>query len=257
MQGVCFRVLGPFEATVDGRRTGLPRGGQRVLLATLVLNAKEVVPVERLLDHLWGERLPDQPRGALYSCLSRLRTWLDRQRPGAAELLATSSGGYVMEAGPESLDLLRHRELVREAEAAGENGDLAERSAALQAALDLWQEPVLPNVRSDSLQREEVPRLTEEYLRTVERRCEAGLALGENDGVVAELRTLTGRYPFRERLWRLLMLALVRSGRRVEALRAYRQVSSQLRDEFGVDPDLELRRLQVAILRDDRAVIAR
>ncbi|MDL4815557.1 AfsR/SARP family transcriptional regulator [Actinomadura opuntiae] len=256
MDGVGLKVLGPLEAVVDGRRVELPKGGQRVLLAALALNAGQVVPVEHLLDHMWGDRLPDRPRGALYSCVSRLRQWLDRHSPGSAELLTTSSGGYVLELGPGRLDLLRFRALTREAAAAGERGDLAAQSAVLREALALWRGPVLANVRSDTLQQTEVPRLTEEYLRAVERRCEVGLELGEHDGMVGELRALTDRYPFRERFWWQLMLALSRSGRRVEALAAYRKVSSQLRDEFGVDPDLELRRLQMAILRDDHSVLS-
>jgi DNA-binding SARP family transcriptional activator len=256
MNGVGIGVLGPLEAVVDGRRVELPKGGQRVLLASLALNAGRVVPVEQLLEHLWGDRLPDRPRGALYSCVSRLRQWLDRHSPGAAHQLTTSSGGYVLELEPGALDLLRFRALVRDAATAGERGDLDAQSALLGDALALWRGPVLGNVRSDGLQRTEVPRLTEEYLRAVERRCEVGLALGEHDGLVGELRALTDRYPFRERFWWQLMLALSRSGRRVEALAAYRKVSSQLRDEFGVDPDLELRRLQMAILRDDHSVLS-
>lgn len=256
MNGVGLKVLGPLEAAVEGRRVELPKGGQRVLLAVLALNAGEVVQLEQLLDHLWGDRLPDRPRGALYSCVSRLRQWLDRHAPGSAGLLATSSGGYVLDLGPGGVDLLRFRALMREAAAAGERRDLAVQSARLREALALWRGPVLANVRSDALQQTEVPRLTEEYLRAVEWRCEVGLALGEHDEMVGELRALTDRYPFRERLWWQLMLALSRSGRRVEALAAYRKVSSQLRTEFGVDPDLELRRLQTAILRDDHSVLS-
>src|SRR5690349_23920702 len=125
MYGVGLKVLGPLEAAVDGRRAELPKGGQRVLLAALALNAGQVVPLEQLLDHLWGDRLPDRPRGALYSCVSRLRQWLDRHAPGSAGLLATSSGGYVLELGPGGLDLLCFRALMREAAAAGERRDLA------------------------------------------------------------------------------------------------------------------------------------
>ncbi len=255
VQAVTFKVLGPFEAYFGDRRARLPKSGQRILLATLVLNASQVVPVEEVFDHLWCDRQPDRPREALHSCVSRLRQWLDRQAPGAAGLLATSSGGYVMEIDPRHLDLPRFEDLTGTAAAARDRGDPAAQAAALGAALELWRGPAMSNVPSESLHRGRALRLTEQYLRTVEWWAEVELALGRYERLVGELRTLTVRYPFRERFWRQLMLALYGSGRRVEALDAYGRISARLRDEFGVDPTLELRDLQVAILRDDRGVL--
>ena len=50
-----FRLLGPVEAGDSG--VGLPLGGgkRRALLALLLLNADRVVPVERIVDGLWGD----------------------------------------------------------------------------------------------------------------------------------------------------------------------------------------------------------
>ncbi|PRX98048.1 AfsR/SARP family transcriptional regulator [Allonocardiopsis opalescens] len=251
-----FGVLGPFEAVFDGRRIPIPRGRQRVLLASLVLNANDVVSVDELLERLWGDRLPSRPRGALQTCLTRLRHWLDAYAEGASELVRTSSAGYVMELPDHSVDLLRARRLLREAEAAAGRGDLLGQSIALTAVLGLWRGAVLSDVRSDSLHRDVVPRLAEEYLRALEWRCEVGLALGRHDELVGDLVAVTRRYPFQERFWQQLMIALCRCGRQVEALAAYRQVSTHLRDEIGIDPGPELRKLHVAILRNDLAVMS-
>ena len=51
---------------------------------------------------------------------------------------------------------------------------------------------------------------------------EARLACGMHRDLIAELLTLTAANPLRERLWAQLMLALYRSGRRADALRALR-----------------------------------
>lgn len=251
-----FSVLGPFEASCGGRPIAIPRGRQRVLLAILILNANDVVSVDELTDRLWDDRLPRRPYGALQTCLTRLRHWLDVHEEGASKLVRTSSGGYVMETCPQNLDLLRFRQSLRAATAARARGDLAVQSAALSEALSLWREPILSNVQSDSLRRETVPRLTEDYLRALEWRHDVELALGRHGELIGGLRSLTRKHPFQERFWKQLMLALCRSGRQIEALDAYRQLGALLREEFGVDPSLELQRLQTAILRNDLAAMS-
>ena len=73
---VRFGLLGPLEVSAgDGP---LPLGGpkQRVVLAHLVLGANQVIPVERLIDALWGEHLPAEPKAALQVYVSRLRSGL-------------------------------------------------------------------------------------------------------------------------------------------------------------------------------------
>jgi DNA-binding SARP family transcriptional activator len=72
-----FAILGPLEVT--GEDGPLPLGGpkQRIVLAHLVLEANQVVSAERLIDALWGDDLPDDPRSALRVYVSRIRSSLD------------------------------------------------------------------------------------------------------------------------------------------------------------------------------------
>src|SRR5690348_13664486 len=58
-------------------------------------------------------------------------------------------------------------------------------------------------------------------------------------------------HPLRERLRGQFMLALYRSGRQAEALEAYRDFRSVLREELGLEPSSALRELEAAILRHD------
>ena len=54
-----FGILGPFEVADDeGRDLALGGPKQRAVLAILLLHAGEVVPSDRLIDELWGERPP-------------------------------------------------------------------------------------------------------------------------------------------------------------------------------------------------------
>src|SRR5207249_4369681 len=83
-------------------------------------------------------------------------------------------------------------------------------------------------------------------------RIDADLELGRHDAVVAELESLAGRYPLRERLRAQLMLALYRSGRQAEALRVYHDARRTLVDELGLEPGLALQQLHAGILRQAR-----
>src|SRR4029453_18316329 len=97
----------------------------------------------------------------------------------------------------------------------------------------------------------EADRLAELRLGAVEDRIEADLRLGRHRELVAELEGLVRDHPLRERLWAQLMLALYRSGRRADALRAYQRARSVLVEELGIDPGAELRRLHAAVLAQD------
>ena len=69
--------------------------------------------------------------------------------------------------------------------------------------------------------------------------------------MIGELEGLAGEYPLRERLWRLLVLALYRAGRQADALAAYRRARDLLAAELGLEPGEELQRLEQAVLRQE------
>ena len=177
MPALDFRILGPLEVTIDERRIPVAAGKQRALLATLLLSANHIVPMEELVERLWGTAPPRRPRGALHTYVTRLRQALDPHGDGRAEgdPVRTSAAGYGIQVAAVPPRPHRFRELVG---AAGEAGDLASESAGLTAALSLWRGPVLSDVRSDSLHRDVVPSLMEERLRILERRHEVDMALG-------------------------------------------------------------------------------
>ncbi|MFC3893229.1 BTAD domain-containing putative transcriptional regulator [Lentzea rhizosphaerae] len=149
-------------------------------------------------------------------------------------------GGYLAEVEPDQLDLLRFRELASA-------GDFA-------AAVGLWRGPVLSDVTSDAVHQHDVPPVTEEWLRALEQRIETDLTAGRTGELVAELRSLTGQHPFREKFWGQLMLALTRSGQQAQALLAYEQVRVLLTDELGVDPGSELKAVHQQVLSGSAAV---
>jgi hypothetical protein len=78
--------------------------------------------------------------------------------------------------------------------------------------------------------------------------------LGRHGELAGELDALAQEHPLRERLWGQLMVALYRSGRQGDALRAYQRARTVLADELGVDPGIALKRLESAVLNQDPAL---
>ena len=102
----------------------------------------------------------------------------------------------------------------------------------------------------------EVARLGELRRLAEEQRLEALVDLGLDDEAIATGTALAVAEPLRERRWELLALALYRSGRQGEALRALSRARLTLREELGIEPRAELVALERAILDQDPALAA-
>ena len=105
-----FRLLGPLEVRVDG--SAMPLGGakQRTLLALLLVNAGDAVPVERIVDELWEAEPPASAAQSVQMHVSRLRKQLAAS--GNGDLLVTRPSGYAVAVDPERLDSDRFRRLL-------------------------------------------------------------------------------------------------------------------------------------------------
>ncbi|WP_432066248.1 BTAD domain-containing putative transcriptional regulator [Streptomyces sp. C10-9-1] len=240
-----FQLLGPLSIT-DGRDVVvLPPSKPTSLLAALLVRPGEVVPAHRLRQAVWGEEQPATAKAALQSCVLRLRRLFAKYDIEEQAVVAVA-GGYRLPTDGDTLDLLHFRRLADRAASAGEA-----ELPLLREALGLWQGPLLANVPSELLHRDEVPRLVEERLRVLERVCEIQLARGRGREVLVDLWEATRTHPQHEGFAAQLMRALYRVGRQIEALAEYRRIRTRLREELGVDPGAELQALELAILRGD------
>ncbi len=57
-----FRVLGPVEVVLGGVASRIGSPIQRTLLALLLMQPKEVVSMDRIVDMLWPDNPPDARR---------------------------------------------------------------------------------------------------------------------------------------------------------------------------------------------------
>jgi DNA-binding SARP family transcriptional activator len=245
-QLVHFAILGIVRAEREGQSVALPPR-ERLVLATLLLRAGEVVSVAALATAIWDDDPPPSARNTIQGDVKRLRQAMGWE----AGRIVTRSPGYRIEVGPGELDLTAFTTLREQARAAAAAGSWERAAELLRAALALWTGDPLSNVASAYLGRTEVPRLAELHDEATAARIDADLRLGRHASVTAELRALVARHPFRERFWEQLMLALYRDGRQGDALDAYADARRTLRTELGIDPGPPLRALHARILRTD------
>src|SRR5262245_16961968 len=202
-----FRVLGPVVGLVDG--VPLPLGGpkQRVVVAMLVAAAGRPVPVDVLLQAIYGADAAPGGRRTLHTYVSNLRQVL-------GDVIGRRGDAYLLTDATVSIDSLAFENAYRAAVA---TPDADSSAAQLRMALAMWHGHPFADVEAHGFLDGESTRLSELRLSALEARLDADLRAGRHREVVAELEALTVEHPWRENLRAMQMLALYRSGRQSEA----------------------------------------
>src|SRR5579863_1768089 len=241
-----FTVLGPLEVTAEDRTVHLSALKQRRMLAALLCRPRQPVGREDLADVLWPDGRPAAAYDNIRSYAHQLRRAL-----GDGQRLRRADAGYLIQAEPAELDASLFDTLALRGSAKLAANCAEEASGLLHEALDLWRGPAFANLTDAALIAEEASRLQERRLAVLEDRIDADLALGRHALVCAELPALVTANPMRERLHGQLMIAMYRSGRQADALKAYQRARVLLISELGIEPGPALARLQQAILNAD------
>ncbi|MEU6797591.1 BTAD domain-containing putative transcriptional regulator, partial [Nonomuraea wenchangensis] len=239
-----FGVLGPLLVRGAGQALRVAGRKPRLLLASLLLEANQIVGSDALIEVLWPARAPS-------SAVANLRTYVSALRgpvAAAGGRIVTHPSGYAVELAAGQLDMLLFEELVERARAAGRAGEAA---GHLRDALALWRGTPLSDLPGSPLWDGRLRALVQARLAAAEELAEAKLAREEYAAAVDDLRALIGEHPYREDLWQRLIVALHRGGRRAEALHAYTEIRRQLVDDLGIEPGPDLRDAHAAVLADE------
>ncbi|TML83337.1 MAG: hypothetical protein E6G09_08780, partial [Actinobacteria bacterium] len=242
-----IRVLGPLEVASDGADVHLGGRKQRTVLALLAAEVGKPVTVDALIDGVWGEEPTPGARSTLQTYVSNLRAVI-------GDIIVRDDGGYRLATDPRHVDAVRFEQAVSRAADLVET-DPAEASQRLRAALALWRGNPYANVAGSFPLEIEARRLEELRLRAVETRIEAELALGHHADLIAELEVRCEEFPVYERFRAQHMLALYRSDRQAEALRAYQKTRAYLGEELGLEPSPQLQELERRILNHDKSLL--
>jgi DNA-binding SARP family transcriptional activator/CRP-like cAMP-binding protein len=246
---VDIRLLGPLQV-FDRSGQSIEISGElpKALLALLALEAPASVSSDRIVDALWGEHPPDSPEASLHSTVSRLRHALGK------DIIKRVADGYVLEIPVANSDLARFRRHVQRGVQFRTLGHPAKGAEAFRQSLAQWRGSALSDLHRFEFAEQARRQLEEERLLAVEALMDTELLAGDHAMVLGELSGLVESFPLRERLWGQLILALYRSGRQADALRAFARVKATLADELGVEPSPELTNLEERILLHDPAL---
>ena len=237
-----FGILGTVE--VEGESGPLVVRGtrRRALLVRLLASANQPIAADRIAEDLWDGEPPQGASSTLTSHLSLLRQLL------GADRITNRAGSYTLRVEPGELDADEFVADVAEGHAALGRGDPQAAVESLERGLGRWRGPALADVASAGWAQGSIARFDELRLTAEEALLEAEMALGRHREVVAAAQSAVEAEPLREQRWATLMLALYRSGRQADALRAFQRLRHRLDEELGIVPSTTLGSLEESIL---------
>ncbi|MEV6299149.1 BTAD domain-containing putative transcriptional regulator [Actinoplanes sp. NPDC051861] len=243
-----FRLLGPLEIRRENRPVRLSGVKPRVLLAYLLVNANRTVPIEEIVEELWGGMPPPSATANVRTYVAGLRRSMHAwpatvqviAKPGAYQLALTGDGYY--------LDLDDFRAQARLGRAKMNDGTPLAAVDHFERALAMWRGPVLENLRDGSALSTFASHLEEDRAQVTADLIECRLMLGRPAEVIPVLRRSIQEEPLRERAYAQLMRALYQSGDSSEALEVFRSARTALTNDLGIEPGPQLTGLHRAIL---------
>lgn len=249
-----FKLLGPLE--VEGGGSAFAPTAPRVLntLALLLVRTGRVVPLDTIIEELWGDEPPRSAARTAQTYVYQIRRWLAAEAGPASgeDLLVTRPPGYMLRVAPGQLDLSRFDRLLAEGRALLLDGRAGEALDPLCRALDLWTGPPMANVELGRVLESHAAALDEHRAHALNLRIEADLRLGRHRELIGELRSLVALKPYDEWYHTLLICALALSGRRYDALEAFHAARHILAEDLGLSPSPELSEVHAAVLQGEQ-----
>jgi DNA-binding SARP family transcriptional activator len=227
-------LLGADGEMVDERALA-GRQGRRLFVRLAAIH--QPVPHIELADDLWGLDWPGEWQISLRALISKLRGAL--ARVGAPGSITSADGAYRLHLPADGwLDLDAAAEAIHRGETMLSAGDVSGASGWALAARAISSRPLLPGEEGEWLE----PlrrRLTDVRLRSLEALGAIWITRGDPGLAARDAAEAIEIDPYRESAHRLLIRALVASGDRASAARAYATCQRLLADELGIDPSPE------------------
>ncbi|MFG1918585.1 BTAD domain-containing putative transcriptional regulator [Micromonospora sp. NPDC048898] len=250
---VWLGVLGTVRARHGD--TELDLGGRQLptVLGLLLVRAGKPVTWGEFTTLLWDDSPPAGAENILQRHIGALRRILEPGLPPRApsRWLQRSPGGYRLAAGPESLDLLRFRQLAEQGSQAAAAGDAAAAAKARTAALQLWRGRCGSGIEVGPALSPEFSAVDRERVDVLRAAVDDALASGELRGLLPVVQKAAAQDGLNEAVQAPLILLLAASGRQAAAVAAYQALRSRLAEDLGVDPGPEVRAAYDRVLRQE------
>ena len=254
---LAFRVLGPLDVRRGGKPVAPAGARRRCLLAMLLLDAGQVVPVERLIDGIWGHQPPSTAIGLVQTYVSLWRRVLaEGASPDEPERLLREGHGYRLIVRAQELDLAIARDLADRGRAALSARDYVQAADLLTDALGQWRGVPLADLVGEPFHSAAVHGLLELRRAVLLDWVAALVNCGRGQEAVEPLTTVVDGDPLQEEMAEALVRTLCHVGRASEALDVLDRTRTALADALGVDPGERLKDLHLQVLRQDPALTA-
>lgn len=245
-----FRLLGPLEAWQGGQLVHLGDRQQRYVLAALLLEANKPVPIDRLIEIVWGPAGHESAATLINGYVSRLRTIF--KKSGALELRLDKepSSTRTLRVDVARIDYFRFHELRSQARAARLSGDDGRALVLLHEANALWRDDFLVDLDNDELRRPYQLKLQRMRLEVLYNLAQLEFDNGNYGWVIEHLHTLVTDNPANETLAVLLGRAMLETEDRGGALAIARETAETLQSS-GMAPSPKLERIRQRALRGE------
>lgn len=225
----------------------------RTVLATLLMNAGQVVPISSLVEELWGPTPPASALRVVQTYVLQVRKYFASisgltMKRVAKQVVSTHLGGYMFQGAFARLDFTAFQRLALLGRQAHARAEYSSGISYLREAMALWRGPALVDVVRGSFLDTCQRRLDESRISALKNLAEMHLHTGCHSQALVDLASLTMEYPHHEEFHALYMRALAQSGRRAEALDVYNRLRRRLVSELGVEPGPHMQQVQHDIL---------
>ena len=248
-------LFGTFSLKVGARPVEKwPRQSAADLFKFLVVNRDKAISFERLADIFWPDKPLKKAKASLWAAASTIRSILEPGIPPKvrSRYLQVSADNYILHLPEGSwIDTEAFERLIKKARIYQNAGQKKEALEALREARSLYRGDFLQEdlyKEWTSFHRERLLRLYSETLEGIGHLC---LELGELGEARDAAEELWGLDPFSEEACYIAMKSYMAEGKRVKAVRLYKDFMKKLRQEFDISPGQTLNRLFEEIVSAD------
>ena len=254
-----IKMFGNFEILVNGNvvLTQLRQAKKTSqFLEDLILKKDRAVPHEELLEMLWSDKENRNPATALRTLLHRYRSLVEQSGlPELEDSILTARGAYQWNSNLDcEIDVFEFERLCQEARTPGmSNRECIERYLQM---LQIYTGPLLTNSAEEMWVVPKSVYYHDLFLESVFTLLDLLKLEEEYDVIVQVCRKAMDVDMFDERLHLELMMALVKTGKKREALSQYYFATDLHYKQLGIQPSGEIRAVYKLIVQADQEMEA-
>jgi DNA-binding SARP family transcriptional activator/tetratricopeptide (TPR) repeat protein len=229
---VGFGILGQTVLLLHGNSGVKPvRGRPGKVLATLLANSNQRVPVDTVLEWAWDETEgpPQDGLGTLHQTGARLRQVLQGEGVDP-RVISIGKGGCRLDVDARKIDFRQFREMMSRAREFHDRGQYDRAHVEALAAVRMRRDEPLADLRTDAAEEWRTRWQRNEWIPANAFVVAQQLLLGQTELAVARLEELDVAHPMELSLAKLRIRALMAAGRGREASEYFRRIRREFQD---------------------------